>query len=72
MREKAKKIIEDGIFKMPILFDKRDAVAEFAVKAMAGEIAMAMRLDLITIDEMEEYMCLLHENFSKLPKHWEK
>lgn len=67
MREKAKKIIEESIGSIPMLFHAKDKVAEFAVVAMAGEIAMAFRLNLISEREFEDYMCLLTENHSELP-----
>ena len=66
MREKAQKIIEESIGNIPILFSNKDKVSEFAIIAMAGEIAMTYRLGLIDEQEFEDYMCLLNENHSKL------
>ena len=69
MREKAKEIIEGSIANIPVLFNEKDKVAEFAVVALSGEIAMTLRLGLINEDEFEDYMRSLSENFSKLPKY---
>lgn len=68
MREKAINIIEESIGNIPILFNEKDKVSEFAVVALSGEIAMTLRLGLIDEDEFEVFMESLFANFSKLPK----
>ena len=66
MQEKAKEIITKGIETYPVYFNRKDAYATNGLNLMIGKIAFGTELGLFSIEEMDNFIDKIFNEFDKL------